>query len=96
MNRTFLNIESNSQLALACLLDPKFKKMAFSDAAALEEAYRHLVNEMAGLKSTTPDPEDNAGSSSSSQGHTRVRALFVQLPRGQFSTLNITANLHNF
>jgi len=72
MNRRFLNIESNSQLALACLLDPRFKKMAFSDAAALEEAYRRLVNEMAGLKSTTPDPEDIAGSSSSSsQGDTR-------------------------
>jgi len=71
MNHTFLNIESNSQLALACLLDPRFKKMAFSDAAALEEAYRRLVNEMAGLKSTTPDPEDIAGSSSSSQGDTR-------------------------
>ena len=25
-----------------------------------------------------------------------VRALFVQLPSGQFSTLNITTNLHNF
>jgi len=71
MNRTFLNIESNSQLALACLLDPRFKKMAFSDAAALEECYRRLVNEMAGLKSTTPDPEDIAGGSRSSQGDTR-------------------------
>jgi len=45
--------------------------MAFSDAAALEECYRRLVNEMAGLKSTTPDPEDIAGGSRSSQGDTR-------------------------
>ena len=36
--------------------------MAFSDAAALEEAYRCLVNEMGGLRSTTPNLEEIAGS----------------------------------
>ena len=60
MNRRF---ESNSLLASACLLDPQFKKMAFSDAAALEEAYWHLVNVMGGSRSTTPDLEETAGSS---------------------------------
>ena len=60
MNHRF---ESNSLLASACLLDLQFNKMAFSDAAALEEAYQHLVNEMAGLRSTAPDPEEIAGSS---------------------------------
>ena len=37
MNHRFLNIESNTFLSSACLLDPWFKKMAFSDAAALQE-----------------------------------------------------------
>ena len=37
--------------------------MAFSDAAALEEAYQCLVNEMGGLRSTTPNLEEIAGSS---------------------------------
>ena len=49
MNHRFLNIESNSFLSSACLLSRRFKKMAFSDAAALEEAYRRLVNEMGRL-----------------------------------------------
>jgi len=57
------NIESNSILASACLLDLWFKKMAFSDAAALEEAYQCLVNEMGGLRSTTPNLEEIACSS---------------------------------
>ena len=63
MNHRFINIESNSLLASACLLDPQFKKMAFSDAASLKEVYRRFVNEMARLISTTPDPEEIAGSS---------------------------------
>ena len=63
MNHRFINIESNSLLASACLLDPQFKKMAFSDTASLEEVYRRFVNEMAGLMSTTPDSEEIGGSS---------------------------------
>ena len=48
MGRRFLNIESNSPLASACLLDPRFKKVAFSDAVALEAGIRRLVSEMTG------------------------------------------------
>lgn len=63
MNLRFHNIESNSILASACSLDLWLKKMAFSDAAALGEAYRCLVNEMGGLSSTTANLEEIAGSS---------------------------------
>ena len=36
MAHRFRNIEANLLLALPCLLDPPFKKVAFSDSAALD------------------------------------------------------------
>ncbi len=59
MDRRFLNIESNPLLASACLLDPRFKKVAFADTCALDAANRRLVNEMTGTTMTTPEPEES-------------------------------------
>jgi len=42
--RRFMNIENNSTLAEATLLDPRFKKRGFTNATSAEEAVKRLVN----------------------------------------------------
>ena len=54
MNRRFVNMESNFILSVAALIDPRYKKAAFSDLGALESTIRRMVNEAA---SCTPEPE---------------------------------------
>ena len=43
MRRRFLNIESNSLLASATLLDPRMKKLGFRDAGSSEQAVRRIT-----------------------------------------------------
>lgn len=58
MRRRFLNIESNPLLASTCLLDPRFKKIDFTDTLALDAVNRRLVSEMTGATISTPEPEE--------------------------------------
>jgi len=51
MAHRFRNIEANLLLAFPCLLDPRFKKVAFSDSAALDACTRCLVEEMKAVAS---------------------------------------------
>ena len=65
LNRRFHNIESNTILALGCLLDPRFKKVAFSDIVALEAVLRRLLSEMTGSTiGSTPEPDENESDNS--------------------------------
>ena len=54
MNRRFANIEANYLLAVAAIVDPRYKKAAFSDLGSLETVTRRMMNEAA---SCTPEPE---------------------------------------
>ena len=55
MNHRFRNIESNLLLAFPCILDPQFKKVAFSDAAALDACVRCLMDEMKTVAAVADD-----------------------------------------
>ena len=46
MRSRFLNMEGNMLLSAATLLDPRFKKVAFSDRDAADKAVRQLTHEM--------------------------------------------------
>ena len=76
MNHRFLNIESNAILASACLLDPRFKKVAFTDTCALDTAVRRLVCEMTGSV-VTPEPEER-GSGGTRDGSGDLNVLWKQ------------------
>lgn len=54
MHRRFTNMEANFLLAVAALIDSRYKKAAFSDLGSLETTIRRMVNEAA---SCTPEPE---------------------------------------
>ncbi|CAG5124419.1 unnamed protein product [Candidula unifasciata] len=49
MQAQFTNVENNYKLAVATLLDPRFKRHAFTDASALELAQQRLLNEIAAV-----------------------------------------------
>ena len=77
MNHRFLNIESNAILASACLLDPQFKKVAFTDTCALDTAVQRLVCEMTGSVVTSPEPEER-GSDGTRDGSGDLNVLWKQ------------------
>ena len=76
MRRRFLNIESNYLLASTCLLDPRFKKLGFTDTGALDTANRHLLGEMTGATFASPEPENERSVCSTTTSNTA--ALWVQ------------------
>lgn len=53
MARKFLNTEDNHLLAGSTLLDPRMKKLAFSDVSAAEKASRHITSESATESAST-------------------------------------------
>ena len=57
LQRRFSNIESMHVLAVATLLDPRFKKVAFSSNASIDQAQRRLISEMTIALSTSTDEE---------------------------------------
>ena len=58
MRRRFTNIESARMLAMSTLLDPRMKKLAFSDSAAVRQAEQWVVQEMSGHVQTNDSNED--------------------------------------
>ncbi|XP_025156199.1 zinc finger BED domain-containing protein 4-like [Harpegnathos saltator] len=46
LNRRFMNIEQNVPIAIATILDPRFKKTYFNDRVAISGALNHISNEM--------------------------------------------------
>lgn len=46
MRKRFLNMESNSLLASATLLDPRMKKLGFHDAGCSDQAVRRVIGEL--------------------------------------------------
>ena len=58
MRRHFTNIESARMLAISTLLDPRIKKLAFSDSAAVRQAEQWVVQEMSGHVQTNDSNED--------------------------------------
>ena len=70
MNHRFQNVESNLLLAFPCILDPRFKKVAFSDAAALDACIRCLMDEMNTVAAVADDIciEIEEGTSTNSTG----------------------------
>nr|XP_055036967.1 zinc finger BED domain-containing protein 4-like [Misgurnus anguillicaudatus] len=65
--------ESFRALALATLLDPRFKHVAFGNPAKAQDAERHLTTECASLMRTnppTPEPQLSAAGPSSSSSST--------------------------
>uniref|UniRef100_A0A1X7T797 HAT C-terminal dimerisation domain-containing protein n=2 Tax=Amphimedon queenslandica TaxID=400682 RepID=A0A1X7T797_AMPQE len=66
----FLNIEEHELLALATLLDPRFKKLAFANKEAADKAARYIMGEISSLEpsslSTDTDVSLTSGPSSES------------------------------
>ena len=56
LRNRFTGLEKSYVLAVATLCDPRFKKIAFIDAQAIDQAERRMVNEM----STSPQIDINA------------------------------------
>lgn len=54
----FPNIKSVYVLVVSTLLDPRFKKVAFSSTASIDEAQRRLISEITIVSSTSADGED--------------------------------------
>lgn len=69
MRCRFLNIESNQMLAASTMLDPRLKRLAFSDVAAADQCVRCLTGEMAAsnteeeLNTSTESTESGDGTS---------------------------------
>ncbi|XP_048063965.1 zinc finger BED domain-containing protein 4-like [Megalobrama amblycephala] len=62
--------ESFRSLAVATLLDPRFKNVAFGNPAKAQEAEKHITLECASLmrsNTATPEPQSTSGPSSSTQ-----------------------------
>ena len=75
MNHQFRNIESNLLLAFPCILDSRFKKVAFSDAAALDACIRCLMDEMKTVAAVADNIciEIEEGTSTSTELEIRIR-----------------------
>ena len=58
MSRRFTNIESARMLAMSTLLDPRMKKLAFSDLVVVRQAEQWVVQEMSGRVQTNDSNED--------------------------------------
>ena len=71
MMRKFSGIEENRLLASSTLLDPRLKKLAFSDAGTADRIARSLSSEAASQTSSdvnnTPDPTDSPSNANSDQ-----------------------------
>ncbi len=52
LRQRFLTIESGYVMAVATLLDPRFKKLPFSDKSELDVVTRHMTHELASLKTS--------------------------------------------
>lgn len=56
MQQHFVNVENNYKLAVSTLLDPRFKRHAFTDAAALELSHQRLLGELATVVQNSDTP----------------------------------------
>ncbi|XP_011407706.1 PREDICTED: zinc finger BED domain-containing protein 4-like [Amphimedon queenslandica] len=52
--RRFSQVEQRYTMAVSTLLDPRFKKLAFADSAAVDQAIRRLKSEVIDLMSAVP------------------------------------------
>lgn len=59
MQRHLATVESNYRLAVATLLDPRFKQHAFTDQAALETAQQRLLNDVQAVVQSSDLPSAN-------------------------------------
>ena len=58
MRRIYSSFESNYMLAASTLLDPRFKKLAFGDSTACNQAVQRITTELAAAIQQAP-PEQN-------------------------------------
>ena len=63
MKARFLNVEGNQLLASSTILDPRFKKFAFSDQNAAEKIARAIVAQCSSLNNSGNDPGSNVKNS---------------------------------
>ncbi|XP_013066826.2 E3 SUMO-protein ligase ZBED1-like [Biomphalaria glabrata] len=56
MQQLFANVENNYKLAVSTLLDPRFKRHAFTDLSALDIAHQRLLNELATVVQNSDTP----------------------------------------
>ena len=56
--RRFSQVEQRYTMAVSTLLDPRFKKLAFADSAAVDQAIRRLKSEVIELMSAVPANEE--------------------------------------
>ncbi|CAL1542713.1 unnamed protein product [Lymnaea stagnalis] len=56
MQQHFTSVENNYKLAVSTLLDPRFKRHAFTDATALELSHQRLLSELATVVQISDTP----------------------------------------
>ncbi len=61
LRQRFLTIESGYVMAVATLLDPRFKKLPFSDQSALDVVTRRMTHELASLKTSEGSQSESDG-----------------------------------
>ena len=82
MRAWFLGMEDNKLLALATLLDPRFKKLAFADRDAAEKGVRIIVSEAftepanSNCSNQPTSPSHSSSHSSTSQDHSEPNLLW--------------------
>ena len=90
MRQRFLNIEANHLLSAATVLDPRFKKITFTDMAVADQSTRHLTQEMAGeiAANDITVEEPNATETASTETQQWLWQLFDQ------QVADMTSNEH--
>ena len=58
LNKRFSQVEHRFTMAVATLLDPRFKKLAFADSSAVDNAVRRLKGEVLTLITNNPTSGD--------------------------------------
>ena len=61
LTKRFSQLEQRYTIAVSTLLDPRFKKLAFSDTSAVDQAVRRLQNEVLTIMSTAAESPQSSG-----------------------------------
>lgn len=80
MQTQFANVENNYKLAVSTLLDPRFKRHAFTDATALELAQQRLLSEIAAVVQNS-DTQNLGGDSSAFTADSSVSSFWNMFDR---------------
>lgn len=98
MRRRFTNIESARMLAMSTLLDPRMKKLAFNDSAAVRQAEQWVVQEMSGHIQTNDSNEDRQPSNTTEAAGLwdLFDTVVKQLTSQRTSTSNVTLEARKY